>query len=189
MNERESIDKESIYGLVVDILIRYKLISDAMIADAQDFSWHEVGARIRDLRLARGISQAQLAKGAGLSAPGMFAIEVGGVNPQLSSLRSIAKVLGCSVRTLVTGKQDAPTEEVRQILERVRRLLESGSANAISALLSGIDAGYLMLHTKAEIMDELYSYRLSVQALKRWEVLTKNSRKGAARSSKKPGRN
>jgi transcriptional regulator with XRE-family HTH domain len=132
-----------------------------------DFSWQEVGVRIRGMRTARGISQAELAKRAKLSAPGLFAIEKGAINPQLSSLRNIAKVLGCSVRTLITGQQEEPSEDIRKALERVQRVLESDNDSAITALFSGIEAAQLMLQTKTEFVESLYSMRFSEHDRKR----------------------
>jgi transcriptional regulator with XRE-family HTH domain len=152
---------------------------------AHDFSWHEVGERIRDMRLARGISQAQLAKAAKLSAPGLFAIEKGGSNPQLSSLQSIVKVLGCSVRTLITGQQEEPPEDIRAVMERVRLILESKNGNAITALSSGIDAAYLMLHAKTDFMEALYTMRFTGPREPRKERLARSGRKRRANSGKK----
>jgi transcriptional regulator with XRE-family HTH domain len=161
-----------------------------MVDAAGDFSWQEVGSRIREMRLARDISQAELARRAKLSAPGLFAIEKGAINPQLSSLRSIARVLGCSVRSLLTGEQQEPTEQVGHIVERVRRILESENINAINALLSGVDAGYLMLQTKAEMMEALYAMRFPARArarMKEGSGLSGSGHNVGSRSSKKRG--
>jgi transcriptional regulator with XRE-family HTH domain len=113
-----------------------------------DFSWHEVGARIRDMRLARGMSQVQLANQAKLSPPGLFAIEKGDINPQLSSLQSIAKVLECSVRELITGAQSDGNEEVHAALEQVRRVLETGDQLAISTMMGGLAAAQIILASR-----------------------------------------
>jgi transcriptional regulator with XRE-family HTH domain len=118
-----------------------------MSSAGTDFTWHEVGARIRGMRLARDISQAELAKKAELSAPGLFAIEKGEINPQLSSLRRIAKVLGCSVRELIIGPASKPRTEIDEYAEQARYILESGNDVAIGNLLNGLEMAKLILRS------------------------------------------
>jgi len=112
-----------------------------------DFSWHEVGARIGGMRLARGISQAELAKKADLSAPGLFAIEKGENNTQLSSLQRIAKVLGCTVRELLIGPNSRPRTEIEGFCEQARYVLESGNEVAILNLVNGLETAKLILRS------------------------------------------
>jgi transcriptional regulator with XRE-family HTH domain len=116
-----------------------------------DFTWHEVGARIRGMRLARGISQAELAKKAELSAPGLFAIEKGDTNTQLSSLQRIAKVLGCTVRELITGPTSEPRTGIDDFAEQARYVLESGNEIAIANLLNGLETAKLILRSGVDM--------------------------------------
>jgi transcriptional regulator with XRE-family HTH domain len=110
-----------------------------------DFTWVEVGQRIRDMRAAHGISQAQLARDAALSPPGLFAIERGSANPQLNSLQRIAKVLGCTVRELISGPNTKPKSDVAEFFEQARYVLESGNKAAMYNLLGGLETAKLIL--------------------------------------------
>ncbi|HYD16531.1 MAG TPA: helix-turn-helix transcriptional regulator [Candidatus Nanoarchaeia archaeon] len=124
-----------------------------------DFTWHEVGTRIRDLRAARGISQAQLAREAKLSAPGLFAIEKGDINPQLSSLQRIAKVLGCTVRELMNGPNTKPKSNVDAFFEQARYIMESGNKAAIYNLLGGLETAKLILQAGVDAPSPLFLSR------------------------------
>ena len=64
------------------------------------------GLNIRRLRLKKGLSQAALARRAGISANYVGTLERGVQNPSLTSLASLAKGLGCSM-----------SEEVRLVME------------------------------------------------------------------------
>lgn len=125
-----------------------------------DFTWHEVGTRIRDLRQARGISQAQLAKQARLSAPGLFAIEKGDINPQLGSLQRIAKVLGCTVRDLISGPNSKAASEIEEFLEQARYVLESGNKAAVFNLLGGLETARLILQAGVDSPSPLFHSEL-----------------------------
>ncbi len=59
-----------------------------------------VGARVRQLRLAAGLSQAELA-GEGLSRFAISKIETGASLPSLDALLHLARVLGVSPGTLI----------------------------------------------------------------------------------------
>jgi transcriptional regulator with XRE-family HTH domain len=130
-----------------------------MSSTGGDFTWHEVGARIRDMRVARGISQAQLAKDAKLSAPGLFAIERGSINPQLSSLQRVAKVLGCTVRELIGGPTNKANSDVEQFFEQARYVLESGNNAAIYNLLGGLETAKLILQAGLDTPSPVFRSR------------------------------
>ena len=104
-----------------------------------DFTWAELGQRIRDRRLAAEKSQQMLASAAGITQNAVFHIEVGDVNPQLRSLQGIAKELKCTVRELLCGKPDADTRFSGD-LARVLRVLESDDPAAVAALKGGLAA-------------------------------------------------
>lgn len=57
--------------------------------------------RIKDLRARRGMTQASLAKRAGLTLAYIGRLEIGWYDPQLSTLRKLAKALRVSVAELV----------------------------------------------------------------------------------------
>lgn len=130
-----------------------------MSSDGGDFSWIEVGARIRDMRDARGISQSQLARDAALSPPGLFAIEGGTTNPQISSLQRIAKVLGCTVRELINGPDSKPRSGVEKFFEQARYVLESGNNAAIYNLLGGLETAKLILQAGVDAPTPVFKSR------------------------------
>ena len=123
-----------------------------------DFSWAEVGVRIRDRRLIQGMSQQKLAESAGITQNGIFRIEAGETNPQLSTLGRIAAAIGCSIRDLVAGVQeDAPVLVDR--LRRVKIVIESGDQAALRAIDNAIET--------AEALLERSGVRREVPPLKR----------------------
>jgi transcriptional regulator with XRE-family HTH domain len=114
------------------------------MAKTSDFSWTEVGTRIRDWRHKRGLSQQLLAEAAGLTQNGIFRLESGETNPQLTTLQQIASALGCSVRELVVGTTDCDPI-LAQRLGRVKRVLESGDEAAIRVMDNGIETAEALL--------------------------------------------
>jgi transcriptional regulator with XRE-family HTH domain len=106
-----------------------------------DFTWLEVGERIKRMRVAAGMTQAKLAEKAGLTQGGIFAIERGDTNPQLSSLRVIARTFGVTVREIVCGveaKRDSAADKAARLLGQV---FESVDPLAIDVVLSGLRNG------------------------------------------------
>lgn len=68
-----------------------------------------VGARIRELRLAQGLSQESLALESGLSRNMIIGIEWGRKSVAYERLWDIAGVLGCEVNELLTSPNRAAT--------------------------------------------------------------------------------
>lgn len=69
----------------------------------------EVGSRIRDRRVAMGLSQEALAEQADLSPPYISHIERGVKGPSLSALIRLATVLDVTLDYLLAGSQPADT--------------------------------------------------------------------------------
>ena len=61
------------------------------------------GLNVRRLRLKKGLSQAALAKQAGLSPNYIGTLERGVQNPSLKTLEKLAKGLGCSMSETCRG--------------------------------------------------------------------------------------
>ncbi|MEX2238246.1 MAG: helix-turn-helix transcriptional regulator [Dehalococcoidia bacterium] len=57
----------------------------------------QLGRRIRELRLAQGISQKELALRVGTSQAAIGRLELGGVEPRLGTLQRVGKALGASL--------------------------------------------------------------------------------------------
>lgn len=80
-----------------------------------------MGERIRQIRLARDMTQQQLATAAGMSTRQLGVIENGKNAPQMATLRRIAEALGCDPADLVSPRTDlsADEAEVVAIMRRV----------------------------------------------------------------------
>lgn len=64
------------------------------------------GARIREVRLQRGLTQEEVAHGAGIHVTYLSGIERGKRNPSLANIRRIARALGVSVRELFSFEEE-----------------------------------------------------------------------------------
>jgi len=74
---------------------------------ADTAAWRrEVGANIRRLRLEQGLTQAALAKRAGLSTGYVSLIEQGRANPRLETLSALSKALETSPMDLLRITRD-----------------------------------------------------------------------------------
>ena len=62
---------------------------------------HSIGAKIKDMRRALGLSQGNLAKKLGLTQANISRIEAGAKGPSAETLLTIAEALGCDVRELM----------------------------------------------------------------------------------------
>lgn len=85
----------------------------------------QLGARVKQLRLARRLTQEQVAEQAGLSSKFIGQIERGLSNPALTTLGSIARALGVSlVDLLAVDTERTPRLSPRQVTQ-VREALAS----------------------------------------------------------------
>jgi transcriptional regulator with XRE-family HTH domain len=117
--------------------------------EVPDFSWVEIGRRIRDWRLARGWSQQQLANAAGMSQSGIVHLEKGDTNPQLDTLREISAALGKTLRELMLGSIPELGNTPSALQQRIYRILDSNDKDAISALEWGLWAAELLLERRS----------------------------------------
>ena len=105
-------------------------IRSAMVAD--------VGARIRSLRTARGLTQAQLSEPLYTKAY-ISMLESGRTRASMKALEHIAGVLGVTPSDLLGG---SPTPDAPQYsLVEARRLLETGDAKGAVSILESLDEG------------------------------------------------
>jgi transcriptional regulator with XRE-family HTH domain len=114
-----------------------------------DFTWVEIGRRIRDWRLARGWSQQQLAAIVGMSQSGVVHLEKGDTNPQLGTLRGIASAFGKTLRELMFDLSPGMQEAPYAWHERIRRIFDSNDKDALSALECGITMAELLLQRRS----------------------------------------
>lgn len=86
------------------------------------------GSRLKAARLARGMTQEQLAYEIGVSSPAVSQWERDGSEPNFATLRALSKVLDISLDALLLGRvQDGDKAErlaakERALLERFRAL-------------------------------------------------------------------
>jgi transcriptional regulator with XRE-family HTH domain len=97
-----------------------------------DFTWREVGDRVRAWRLAAGMSQAVLAIKTGLTQPGIAAVESGSHDPRLSTLQAIARALGRSTRELICGYRGKRTPAMGKLIP-MRRIITVDHRRTIAA--------------------------------------------------------
>jgi XRE family aerobic/anaerobic benzoate catabolism transcriptional regulator len=83
-----------------------------------------VGARVKQLRQARRLTQEQLAERAGLSYKFIGEVERGRGNPTLTTLAALSEALGVGLVDLLGIDPDRPRLSPRQVTQ-VREALES----------------------------------------------------------------
>lgn len=69
-----------------------------------------LAARLKQLRISRDLTRAELAERSGISTPSIWAWETGRTVPRLGSLETLAKGLGVSVSELQIGAGALPSE-------------------------------------------------------------------------------
>lgn len=120
-----------------------------------DRSVQRLGARIRDLRKARGMTLVQLAAAADLSHPFISQIERGLARPSMSSLFRIARTLGTDQQTLLAESTlPAPTGAV---LRRSDDAAAAAGGGAVHALVHGADRPFIPMEYLGE-STELLDY-------------------------------
>ena len=79
----------------------------AHLAQAADESARRVGARIRELRVARGLSGKELAERAGIPPRTLSRIEQGKQEMVLSTVQSLLAAMGCTLSHMVAEAAEA----------------------------------------------------------------------------------
>ena len=95
-----------------------------------------VGERIRERRLALGLSQRNLAC-EGVSFAYISRLEANARQPSLKALRKMASKLGVSLHWLETGEDDPAEELARLVLQFRGRLLPPRAAKLARRILGG----------------------------------------------------
>lgn len=94
-----------------------------------------VGARLKEAREQQGLSQAELARSAGVS-PGLIGqIENGRINPSLETLEKLAKALGVSPCYFIVDSAEVE-EMVRSMGPSLRALLSEPKVQAVLRMVS-----------------------------------------------------
>ena len=99
-----------------------------------------VGKRIRNARVAKGLTQEQLAEMAGLSPNHISVLERGIKSPQLDSFVSVCNALGVSADAMLIDVVDAATEyvasELSRLLQNQPRDIQKRIIRAVNAAIS-----------------------------------------------------
>lgn len=99
----------------------------------------EWATRIRDFRKAKGMSQAALAKAAGISLGYMGLIELGERNPSASVVNDIADALGLSAKKRSDLLGAIPREERKLTIPQRLDRLEEAFAQLVERLDDGLE--------------------------------------------------
>ncbi|MCK0746481.1 cupin domain-containing protein [Chromohalobacter nigrandesensis] len=89
-------------------------------------SGFDVGARLKQLRTLRDLSQRELAKRAGVTNSTISLIEQNSVSPSVSSLKKILDAMPVSISEFFAGEETSPLEKV---FYRAEELTEIGDGN------------------------------------------------------------
>lgn len=121
---------------------------------ALDRSVQLLGARIRDLRKARGMTIVQLATAADLSHPFISQIERGLARPSMSSLFRIARTLGTDQQSLLADSM--PPGPAGAVLRRSDDAAAAAAGGSVHALVHGADRPFIpmeYLGDSTELLD------------------------------------
>lgn len=79
--------------------LRSRRMAEPDAAEAYDAARlaYELGRRVRELRVQQGLSQAELARRAGMTQPAVARFEAGGTVPTLPVLERLARSLGAEL--------------------------------------------------------------------------------------------
>lgn len=97
---------------------------------------HRVGVKLKAIRKARGLSQAELAFALDCEDTLISRYELGKTTPSLEQIYRLATALDCSVGELLPGLNDPEYEQRRVLLAQLRSLEETLRAEELSELLT-----------------------------------------------------
>ena len=83
-----------------------------------------IGQRIKRERMARNMTQRELAEVVGVGVPHISKVEAGRENPSDGMLSKVAAVLGCSYEELLLAAHRLPSDLMEQLAENPARSLE-----------------------------------------------------------------
>ncbi|WP_208979054.1 cupin domain-containing protein [Stappia stellulata] len=117
----------------------------AAMFDTGGNSDREMGARLRAIRKARGLSLKDVSEGSGSSLGALSQIERGVSSPSIKALRSICTVLDVPVSSLFSG-EEGPGEEQGIIVRKwARRRLDFHHKGMAKELLTSGEEGGIQL--------------------------------------------
>jgi transcriptional regulator with XRE-family HTH domain len=112
--------------------------------DMTDDTASNLAANVRRLRDARGLSQQQIAKAAGMPRPTWASLEAGGANPTLAVLARVAAALSVSIEELI-GPPRTAARLFRAAELRTRRRQGAATRALLPEALPGLDVARMEL--------------------------------------------
>lgn len=94
-----------------------------------------LGARIKELRKAKGLSQSQLSENIGVDPKHLSRIEVGNSYPSLDGLERMAKVLGVEIKDFF---EFGHLEKKKEVEKRISKLLKETNENSLRLIFKVI---------------------------------------------------
>lgn len=102
-----------------------------------------LGARVRELRKARGMTLVQLAEATDLSHPFLSQIERGMARPSMSSLFRIAETLGTTQQALLADSVESASAGPVSVVRRSDPGTAEAANGAVQALVAGADHAFI----------------------------------------------
>ncbi len=90
-----------------------------------------LGARIKELRKSRGLSQNELSERIGIDAKHLSRIEVGNSYPSLDTLERISRALGVEIKDVFEFDHDITK---RALLQNIQKMLREASAEDLNLI-------------------------------------------------------
>ena len=107
----------------------------------------EVGKKIKEIRLLRGISQKELSERLGVSSAMISQYESGKRNPKMETLLKIADALGISINVFY---ENLSKDEYQNILEAKARKADRDNFDSVVNILSNLNDSYYLYNKKAD---------------------------------------
>lgn len=111
-------------------------------------------------RKTLGLTQAQLAEKAGISAGSIFLVEKGETNPTIATIEAIAKALGCTREDLTEETAESSLSGIFALSAEMLRSFSSAKPSVQRLVLR--ELGILDLHN-AEVDQAIQSLRLKLK--------------------------
>ena len=94
-----------------------------------------VGEVIREKRKELGLTQEQVARRLGVSAPAVNKWEKGGTYPDITILPALARLLNTDINTLLCFQEELSDEEIAQICNEIAKAMETDGMEAAGKLI------------------------------------------------------
>lgn len=127
----------------------------------EDAAGRRLGARIRELRTARGLTLVQLASATELSHPFLSQLERGLAQPSLASLRRIALALETSPIELIAASDEVDVQGSIEINRAGDGALPEGFASGAARMLSHAARNFHPMEIEADALEpgERYTHQ------------------------------